>query len=116
MPEPGASHDTSSEAMLDSDEIKAKLRGLLAAIDTHSLGCIATSGALPSAVNPGLTINGLGDVGSPLSARDALEVSKIAHQAPFGKGTETIVDTGVRKTWELNSSQFALRNPNGNGL
>ena len=111
MPESGIGPDTSSEAVLDSDEIKQELRVLLSDIDTHSLGSFATSGALNTAINPGLTIHDLGHVGLPLSTRDALEVSRVAHQAPFGKGTETIVDTSVRKTWELNSSQFALRNP-----
>ena len=99
------------DTLLGFDEIKAELLTLLDDVDTHSLGSFATSGTVPQAVNPGLTINGLGGVGLPLSVRDAWELSKIAHQAPFGKGTETFVDTNVRKTWELDPSQFTLQNP-----
>ena len=32
-------------------------------------------------------------------------------QAPFGRGQETIVDTTVRSTWELDPSQFTITNP-----
>ena len=34
-----------------------------------------------------------------------------SHQAPYGKGSETIVDTAVRNTWELNPEQFQIRSP-----
>ncbi|KAF1958927.1 hypothetical protein CC80DRAFT_546245 [Byssothecium circinans] len=30
---------------------------------------------------------------------------------PFGKGDRTVVDTSVRNTWELDSTQFCLANP-----
>ncbi|KAF7193013.1 MICOS complex subunit MIC60 [Pseudocercospora fuligena] len=33
------------------------------------------------------------------------------HKAPFGKGSETIVDDTVRKTWELNTNEFVVNNP-----
>lgn len=112
--------DNTPESVADScasDEvllgfvIKAELLALLDDVDIHSLGSFATSGSVPHAVNPGLTINGLGGIGLPLSTRDALELSTIAHQAAFGKGTETIVDTSIRRTWELDPSQFVLQNP-----
>ncbi|EXJ91766.1 hypothetical protein A1O3_00316 [Capronia epimyces CBS 606.96] len=34
-----------------------------------------------------------------------------ARQSPFGKGAETVVDTSVRKSWQLDPTQFSLRNP-----
>lgn len=71
----------------------------------------ATSSALPPAVNPDLYIHGLGSIGLPLSDQDALEIRKVCHCAPFGQGSETIFDTGVRNTWELNTDEFELRNP-----
>lgn len=57
------------------------------------------------------SINGLGVVGLPLPKRDAAELGKICHEAPFGKGSETNVDTTVRKTCELNPGLFQIRNP-----
>jgi len=109
--EPRRESCTSDEVELDCDEIKAELRALLDYIDTHSLESFATSGNIPNAVNPGITVNGLGGIGLPLSQRDALEFSKVAHQAPSGEGFEKIVDQSIRRTWELSPSQFALQNP-----
>ena len=61
-------------------------------------GKIATSGTLSDAANPGLCIEGLGKVGLPLSERDAAAFSELCHDAAFVKGSETLVDTSVRKT------------------
>ncbi|KAK5257071.1 hypothetical protein LTR16_001675 [Cryomyces antarcticus] len=70
-----------------------------------------TSGVEPNPVQPGLYIEGIGIVGLPLGERDAKAIIQASHQAPFGKGNETLVDVTVRKTWELNADQFQLRNP-----
>jgi hypothetical protein len=61
--------------------------------------------------NPGLYLNHGGNIGLPLSDRDAQAIVAASHAAPFGKGEETIVDTNVRKTWEISSSDFKVRNP-----
>jgi hypothetical protein len=50
-------------------------------------------------------------VGLPLVSRDAKAISKICKQSPFGKGTDTIIDTWVKKTWELDPSEFECQNP-----
>lgn len=71
----------------------------------------ATQGVLPEAVNPGLSVKGLGTIGLPLSTRDAAELIKVCHQAPSGKGSETFVDTNFRDTLEVNADQLELRNP-----
>ena len=52
-------------------------------------------------LNPGLHIEGIGNVGMPISDHDAQRIITMSRQAPFGKGSRTIVDTSVRKTWEL---------------
>ena len=55
--------------------------------------------------------------GSPISAlravleREAVKLTKAYHQAPFGKGGKTIVDTDMKNTWELSADQFELQNP-----
>ncbi|MCJ1319409.1 hypothetical protein MMC15_004745 [Xylographa vitiligo] len=91
--------------------IKELLLNALDNIDDHSAGSFAAFGTLSSAANPGLYVEGLGPIGLPLTASDAHRLVAICHQAPFGRGSETIVDTSVRRTWELNPSQFLLRNP-----
>lgn len=47
----------------------------------------------------------------PVSKLSAERIILHARQAPFGKGEETIVDSTVRKVWELLPSQFELNNP-----
>ena len=101
-----AAHTDDDE--LDAVHIKENLKDYLEVI---SNGSFATSGTLSNAANPGIFFEVLGKIGLPLSEIDASEICRINHEFPLGKGTKTFVDTTVRKTWELNPSQFQLRNP-----
>ncbi|KAH7395257.1 hypothetical protein DE146DRAFT_697405 [Phaeosphaeria sp. MPI-PUGE-AT-0046c] len=62
-------------------------------------------------INPGLRIKQVGLIGLPLTERDAGAVAGVCRQAPFGKGDETLVDESVRKTWELDATEFTCCNP-----
>jgi hypothetical protein len=75
------------------------------------LGDIAYAQSIDSCPNPVLHVKNLGVIGLPLSVRDAGALIDACHQSPFGKGAETVVDTSVRKCWELNGDQFDLRHP-----
>ena len=92
----------------DRLDIKEDLCNYLQVIDS---GNFAASGPVTNARNPGLFVQGIGKIGLPLSDRDAADLCRVGHEAPFGKGSETFVDPTVRKTWELNPNQFELRNP-----
>jgi len=72
----------------------------------------AACGSLPP-VLPGLQVEGVGTVGTPISPADAKRLIAVAAQAPYGRGEETIVDTHVRRVWQLEPSQFKLRTPPG---
>lgn len=63
------------------------------------------------AANPGLEVAGLGPIGLPLSATQAKELKTHCKQAPYGKGEETLVDTRVRRVWQLDPDRFSLTNP-----
>src|SRR5205085_12506450 len=63
------------------------------------------------AVLPGLEVEGLGSIGVPVAPADAKRIIGKASQAPYGRGESTIVDTVVRRVWQLDRSQFELRNP-----
>lgn len=54
-------------------------------------------------VDLGLTIAGVGPVGLPLRPADVRKLSDVVRQAPYGKRTETIVDTSVRDTLEIDA-------------
>jgi hypothetical protein len=79
--------------------------------DISHAGTFASSNYLDSFIDPIICVDDGIPITLPLSELDARALIKAAHQAPFGKGQETIVDTSVRNTWELNPEQFALRNP-----
>lgn len=68
-----------------------------------STGHFATMRKLDTIVDPQVrlveTENTPGhDVAIPLGSKDALKLIEAAHQAPFGKGEKTIIDTSVRNT------------------
>jgi predicted 2-oxoglutarate/Fe(II)-dependent dioxygenase YbiX len=78
----------------------------------HSLGESAqfvASGEMPATL-PGLDVDGVGMVGTPVSAADAKRLIAQAAQAPYGRGEETIVDTDVRRVWQIEPDAFRLRN------
>lgn len=61
---------------------------------------------------PVLRVDGVeGVVGLPLGRASAKEIIEKCSQAPYGRGEETIVDTAVRNTWQLDPSKFSVNNP-----
>lgn len=74
-------------------------------------GKFALSETFTSTPLPSLHIEGIGLIGFPLSERDAKLIEAAATQAPFGKGTETVVDTTVRDTFEINPDKISFKNP-----
>lgn len=90
--------------------------GLLAAIAQVDRPCtVCTGGDLPL-VMPGLEVDGLGPVRLPLGPAQSRKLIKLCRQAPYGKGTETIVDTDVRRVWEMDPDQYQLTNPKWEAL
>ena len=71
---------------------------------------VHTAGDRPLTM-PGLEVDGLGAVRLPLGKTQARKLIRLCRQAPYGKGTETLVDTDVRRVWELDPEQFRLANP-----
>ena len=88
------------------DDLEDLLKG-----DFDFKGKFALSETFESTPLPGLHIEGIGVIGFPLSERDAKLIEAAATQAPFGKGTETVVDTTVRDTFEINPDKFSFKNP-----
>ena len=91
-------------------EIKLELCEIFDNISDHFTGTFATSGILNNAPNPGLFVHGLGIIGLPLTKGQACDLSKASHQAPFGQGSKTLVDTSIRNTLELDATAIELRN------
>lgn len=82
------------------DDLMEDLGEYLDGINTT--GRFATIEKLDQVVDPRIRLTGINgtpehQIPIPLGSRDALKLIEAAHQAPFGKGEETIVDTSVRK-------------------
>ncbi|KIJ69263.1 hypothetical protein HYDPIDRAFT_123543 [Hydnomerulius pinastri MD-312] len=110
--EEGGSDDGMSviSELSDGEDLRGDLEGALGG-DFDFKGEFAFSSSLPQAPNPGLHIDGLGLIGLPLSHRDAQFIQNVSAQAPYGKGTETVVDTAVRDTWEIDPARIQFTNP-----
>ncbi|HEY2412127.1 MAG TPA: 2OG-Fe(II) oxygenase [Pirellulaceae bacterium] len=89
------------------ESVRNSLEDLLKTLGESSQFISARS--LPP-VLPGLEVNDVGTIGTPISAADAKRLIAKATQAPYGRGEETIVDTNVRRVWQLEPSQFRLEN------
>ena len=85
----------------------------LAGIDRP--GDVFTAGDREPAM-PGLEVEGLGTVGLPLSKAQARALIRRCRQAPYGKGAQTLVDTDVRRVWEMDPAHFELTNPKWEAL
>lgn len=75
-------------------ELGALLRGI------PSGGGFCVGGEHPAQM-PQLVVEGVGEVSLPLFEPQAKALIEAARRAPYGKGMETVVDTQVRRTWEL---------------
>lgn len=93
----------------NEEELKESLQGCFSAIQSD--GSFALFEALSNSPDPRIHLKKGGGIGLPLSDRGAQAIVQASHAAPFGKGEETILDTSVRKTWEVSPNEFELRNP-----
>jgi hypothetical protein len=59
-------------------------------------GAVCAGGDLPLTM-PGLQVDGLEPIGLPLGKTQAAKLIKLCRQAPYGKGTKTLVDADVRR-------------------
>ena len=68
-------------------------------------------GSCPLAL-PGIEVDDIGEVSLPISAATAKKLIKAADQAPYGRGEETIVDTDVRRVWQIEPDKVTFHNQN----
>jgi predicted 2-oxoglutarate/Fe(II)-dependent dioxygenase YbiX len=57
---------------------------------------------------PGLEIRGVGPIALPLLPVQAQQLVAVAERAPYGRGEETLVDTEVRRTWQISSDRVQI--------
>ncbi|MBF0133021.1 MAG: 2OG-Fe(II) oxygenase [Magnetococcales bacterium] len=58
---------------------------------------------------PLMEVAGVGPIALPLLPFQAQQLIAIAEQAPYGRGMETLVDTSVRRTWQIPADHVQIR-------
>lgn len=57
---------------------------------------------------PQIEVAGVGAISLPLLPAQAEQLAAVAEQAPYGRGTETLIDTAVRRTWQIGPDRMRI--------
>ena len=63
---------------------------------------------LTELLQPRLEVEGVGPIAFPLLPMQAEQLVAAAERAPFGRGTETVLDVGVRRTWQIDAGRVRI--------
>jgi hypothetical protein len=85
--------------------ITEELAKILARVDRPGDFCVVGRTEM---LAPRIEVKGVGTIALPLLAAQAKQLIKVATRAPYGRGAETIVDTNVRRTWQIEGSRVAI--------
>jgi predicted 2-oxoglutarate/Fe(II)-dependent dioxygenase YbiX len=85
--------------------ISTQLHQILQSVDCP--GDFYVSGKL-EAFPPQLEVEGVGRIALPLLPLQIEALIAAAERAPYGRGQETLVDTDVRRTWQIDASHIHL--------
>ena len=55
-----------------------------------------------------IIVKGVSEVHFPLSPNDRAKLLSVCEQSPFGRGLDTVVDTTVRRVWQVDVSKVTL--------
>lgn len=55
-----------------------------------------------------LDVDGVGPISLPLLPFQAEQLVAIAERAPYGRGEETLVDTRIRRTWQIDADRLRI--------
>lgn len=84
-------------------------KGLCEALDAiKAAGSFAAFTKISETSIKPILVRDVGHIAFPLQETTARQLIEKARQAPYGKGSETFIDTSVRNTWELDAAQLDL--------
>ena len=90
---------------VDSIEAEKTLLPLLSSVERP--GSFCAYGAQPSPLFR-LDVAGVGTLSFPVPPQQAELLVAIAERAPYGRGPDTLVDTDVRRAWQINADRVSL--------
>lgn len=85
--------------------ITQKLADILEAVDRPGDFFVAGRVEL---LAPSIEVDGVGRIALPLLAAQAKQLIKAASRAPYGRGADTVVDTKVRRTWQIEAEHVSI--------
>lgn len=96
--------------MSDSTEIEynldfTDLENLLAEVDRPGSYCMQGRMELPM---PRIEVQNVGQLSFPLLEVQVKQLIEEAERAPYGRGKDTILDTSVRKVWQIEAKQVSI--------
>ena len=83
-----------------------ELAALLGTVQTPGDFYAAGTSAMPL---PRIDVDGIGPIALPLLGVQADALIALAERAPFGRGEETLIDTSVRRTWQIGADQVRIQ-------
>lgn len=101
--------------VLDTDEWREKMKEILDGIDKKGEYCAGKD--ITSFIPrfwPLITVDGLEDdeiLAFPLPKSQAKSLRSVAEKAPFGKGSDTVLDESVRRAWQIDASKVHFCEP-----
>ena len=95
------------------NDIKEKILNCLK--DVKGSGKFVTAHSVPF-LFPGLVIDDIGEISYPINEVQAKALISVAHKAPFGKGSETLLDNNVRSAWEINPNKLTFNGKQWEGF
>eukprot|EP00644_Phytophthora_capsici_P004076 jgi/Phyca11/36356/gw1.107.22.1 len=103
----GEAEDVLTPSGVGSSEVSKLLARTEGHAGEYSFGGRADS--LPIA--PGLFVDGLGAISTPLTTEQAEKLIVLCKKSPFGHNMDTKMDENVRKSWQLEPSLVQFQNP-----
>ncbi len=88
-----------------------QLANCIASVAKQDAAFVASDQFDLAVVKDAIEIEGIGPVKLPMRPKDVRELIARAHSAPYGKGTQTLVDASVRDSLEINASRLSFSDP-----
>lgn len=108
------SAEETTSKMKRKGAIASTLADVLADLEDLEFSGTPTVGGIAEGLSavPGLSVKGIGMISLPLQDEDiAKKLVNVASQSPFGKGPDTLMDTSVRKSWQIEPDKVSFANP-----
>ncbi|MXX96561.1 MAG: 2OG-Fe(II) oxygenase [Rhodothermaceae bacterium] len=89
--------------VMEHDQTNKLLTDLLKSIDRPGDYCVGDKLYVPM---PQITVDSVGILSFPVSKVQIGALIDVAERAPYGKGTETLLDASVRDCWQIDADQI----------